>query len=473
MLKSWWCKGAAVVVLVLAMAFASPARAQGCAGDCNGNDQVSINELITCVNIALGSAQLAACAACDVNGNGTVAINELIAAVNAALNGCNFTPGPSPTATPTGGAGFCGDHEVNVAGEECDDGNNVGGDGCAANCTNETTRPTTLDSNMSLSNVQGLAFKLTLKLSGTQALTGGSPRDTAVFGAGGARLFEPGEFPIVVKAEDVKFNPIDVPGLGCACVRAVPVPEFGPGISGIGKAGCGENGLSNVDFLIEQDHDTTPNHINPVTRQPGNSGSANGLPDDPDCMMMTSVDGTDFPACFEGQGPSCSNPENRHMACWSPRTYTFSGGPAGPGSVLLLNSTEIQLISNAMGGMTPCTTVRDNRGKCLSDDFGPDCTPCTEDDPKKGTPSISPTTSGTASVLVYDANDTAGTKLGFGVMCGNNPCVASVTGAPTDCEALKDPNHGLTGALVTAFPGLDLAQVGDTVITTVLKAAQP
>jgi len=60
----------------------------GCPGDCNGDGEVTINELIIGVNIALGSASIDDCPAFDLNGNGTVEINELIAAVNIALNGC-------------------------------------------------------------------------------------------------------------------------------------------------------------------------------------------------------------------------------------------------------------------------------------------------------------------------------------------------------------------------------------------------
>jgi len=59
-----------------------------CAGDCNRDGMVTINELITGVNIALGSAPASNCPAADVNGDLSVAINELIAAVNRALNGC-------------------------------------------------------------------------------------------------------------------------------------------------------------------------------------------------------------------------------------------------------------------------------------------------------------------------------------------------------------------------------------------------
>jgi parallel beta-helix repeat protein len=73
----------------LALAVA-PVAAQ-CAGDCNGDGTVTINELIVGVNIALGSADAATCAALDSDGSGGVAINELIAAVNAALGGCPVT----------------------------------------------------------------------------------------------------------------------------------------------------------------------------------------------------------------------------------------------------------------------------------------------------------------------------------------------------------------------------------------------
>jgi hypothetical protein len=59
-----------------------------CAGDCNGDGTVAINELITGVNIALGSSPVSACPSFDSSGDGTVAINELIAAVTRALSGC-------------------------------------------------------------------------------------------------------------------------------------------------------------------------------------------------------------------------------------------------------------------------------------------------------------------------------------------------------------------------------------------------
>ena len=61
---------------------------RGCAGDCNGDGTITIDELVRGVSIALGSNATSACAALDDDGDGSVAINELIRAVNAALTGC-------------------------------------------------------------------------------------------------------------------------------------------------------------------------------------------------------------------------------------------------------------------------------------------------------------------------------------------------------------------------------------------------
>src|SRR5215470_10301302 len=76
---------------------AAVATAQSCPGDCDGSGDVTINELIVMVNIALGSAPVSDCPAGDIDGNGEIAISEIIAAVNAALNGCT---GAAPTPTP-------------------------------------------------------------------------------------------------------------------------------------------------------------------------------------------------------------------------------------------------------------------------------------------------------------------------------------------------------------------------------------
>jgi hypothetical protein len=59
-----------------------------CVGDCDGDGDVMVNELVTMVNIALGSADVSTCLPGDPNGSGEITINELVIAVNNALNGC-------------------------------------------------------------------------------------------------------------------------------------------------------------------------------------------------------------------------------------------------------------------------------------------------------------------------------------------------------------------------------------------------
>jgi hypothetical protein len=59
-----------------------------CAGDCDGNGEVSISELILAVNISVAGTSLDECRAVDRDGSGAVTIDELIVAVRNALNGC-------------------------------------------------------------------------------------------------------------------------------------------------------------------------------------------------------------------------------------------------------------------------------------------------------------------------------------------------------------------------------------------------
>lgn len=446
----------AALAALLLTGLAHSAAAQECAGDCDASGDVAINELIVCVNIALGSAPVANCSPCDVDGSGDVAINELIAAVNRALAGCDDETD-----------GVCGDGEENVEGEQCDDGNNIGGDGCAANCTLETRRETVLDPVRAKATAQIRSLAIPLALRGTQALTVGDARPTAVRGKDGTILFQPNEIPVVIKAADVSFEPIPVFGIACACVRGV-VPDgdrFGPGISGVGRIGCGEEGLTDVDFLVEADHNTTPG-------SPGNGGSASGLPDDPECDDTFSAgEYISSAACREGTDAACSLEGNSHTGiCQSPRRVTFSGGQAPRGSVLLFNSTSIGLLRDG----AVCTETRLPNGTCSFPDYGPDCIPCTDDDREKGTPNIAPTTSGSATVYVYDVNNRQGDNIVAGSTCGGStPCVTSVSGSIVDCdEVLSSPTAPLRSSLATAFPTLDGADVGDTLVTTVLAAQQ-
>jgi hypothetical protein len=61
---------------------------EACIGDCDGNGEVGLNELIAVVSDALASARTPACAAGDADGDGTVQVGEVVAAVGWSLSGC-------------------------------------------------------------------------------------------------------------------------------------------------------------------------------------------------------------------------------------------------------------------------------------------------------------------------------------------------------------------------------------------------
>jgi hypothetical protein len=63
----------------------------GCVGDCDHNGIVTVDELLTAVNIALGSADvpMRECLPADANLDYSVSIDELVTAVNHALGGCS------------------------------------------------------------------------------------------------------------------------------------------------------------------------------------------------------------------------------------------------------------------------------------------------------------------------------------------------------------------------------------------------
>lgn len=61
---------------------------EGCAGDCDGDGEVSVDELIAGIRIALGAAALAECPACDSDHDGQVTVDDVVRAVTAALRSC-------------------------------------------------------------------------------------------------------------------------------------------------------------------------------------------------------------------------------------------------------------------------------------------------------------------------------------------------------------------------------------------------
>ncbi len=88
------------LLMLVASIGALPLRSSAaCVGDCDGGGDVTVNELITMVNIDLGAAPISGCPAGDGDNSGDITINEIIMAVNNALGAC---PANSATPTPTG-----------------------------------------------------------------------------------------------------------------------------------------------------------------------------------------------------------------------------------------------------------------------------------------------------------------------------------------------------------------------------------
>jgi murein DD-endopeptidase MepM/ murein hydrolase activator NlpD len=72
----------------------TPTPTAKCVGDCNGGGEVTVDEILTMVSIALGNGDVSSCWAGDSNADHGITVDEILTAVNNALNGC---PSPAPT----------------------------------------------------------------------------------------------------------------------------------------------------------------------------------------------------------------------------------------------------------------------------------------------------------------------------------------------------------------------------------------
>lgn len=59
-----------------------------CSGDCDGDGQTVVSELVKAVGIVIGETSLTGCPAADVNGSGTVSVDELLVGLNNLTRGC-------------------------------------------------------------------------------------------------------------------------------------------------------------------------------------------------------------------------------------------------------------------------------------------------------------------------------------------------------------------------------------------------
>jgi len=63
-----------------------------CRGDCDNSGDVTIDEILTLVNIALGNRPVADCLPGDANGDHQITVDEILTAVSNALSGCSVSP---------------------------------------------------------------------------------------------------------------------------------------------------------------------------------------------------------------------------------------------------------------------------------------------------------------------------------------------------------------------------------------------
>jgi len=63
-----------------------------CVGDCHNDGHVTVEEILTMVNVALGNAELSECESGDANHDGKITIDEILTAVSNALTGRPSTP---------------------------------------------------------------------------------------------------------------------------------------------------------------------------------------------------------------------------------------------------------------------------------------------------------------------------------------------------------------------------------------------
>jgi cysteine-rich repeat protein len=337
------------------------------------------------------------------------------------------------------------------AGEDCDDLNWFGGDGCALNCTRETLRDFVMDPERSLATTQLESFAFQLSLTGFLKFTTGGPGTNSVI-------------PFVVRAGDVHFDPIHVPPIGCVCVRSQAVPEiFGPGNAATGSIGCGGDDFFVRDYLLTQDH-----NVGVIGTCVGGEDASASCSADQDCDLGDCF--TDSDCWMIGGWVEPSNADHPGVCNGPPEFITVSGGPRG--SAAIVDNVSFTFFFD---GGTCCIAGVDPGCEDPNGLKGPDGIPCTGDDLVVDLGTNLPAVTGRAQTGLFDANNQPGKVLDGSAMCDAEPCVAEASGELFDCDAiLEDPSAGLTsGVFALAFPILDNADFGDSLATIRFAAASP
>jgi len=452
-----------VVTCGLVTAMRPSATRALCAGDCNGNHEVTIDDIGKMVNVALAAFTVSACQAGDLNRSGGITIDEIILAIGHALTAC----------PPPNGTGACGDGELDTASdEECDNagvcmgGTNAGtfcqadascegdgvcdalgfpgggqrkacstdadcagarcvrckpfgGDGCAANCTLEESirfplAPGVVEGSAiriatSGALVHGDSTVIPLPFAGTQTFLAGKPRS--------------GRVSVAQRPEGTVLGRVTVSTFACACIRSVVFKTCG------GTVMESDGATASLDCTTDA------------------SVCAGGKP----CTSVAGPDnsGEGTLACdrLEGINVAVTQDADRGAGSPAPPVLTVLPGSGGPGSALIPSAAAIATI------VGPCSGS--------GDAYGADGEFCTDDDPPsaRGTPMIQVLTTGRASATLLNANGIGDNDIG--------PLEA--VGVSLNCGELV--SRVISGAaLAGASTSLDQPLVGDVAATVIFVA---
>lgn len=242
-----------IALVGIALLVGTQAAHAQCVGDCDGGNTVTVNELVTGVNIALDRAALSTCPQFDADSSGGVAVNELVQGVNNLLRGCGTPPTATPTTsvsviveTPTPTLTTTGDTPTPTA------TTTVGPPG-PASCTFEGAP----GPNQSL---------LRLCLLGNCIAPFGASGEFGVScgGAGGAAGAGTGSRDCECTFR--RFDAVDIPGVGFACVTE-PLDDLGqPVPCPAGTQDCDGGAAVNIDMIANHEVGTCSTNAECATK---------------------------------------------------------------------------------------------------------------------------------------------------------------------------------------------------------------